>query len=50
MTQGCQSRRGCLYAGTRLLQEEIAEVEAEAVKFLQEVEAMFDELSKVEML
>ena len=30
--------------------EEIAEVEAEAVKFLQEVEAMFDELSKVEML
>jgi hypothetical protein len=26
--------------------EEIAEVEAEAVKFLQEVEAMFDELSK----
>ena len=31
-------------------QEEIAEVEAEAVKFLQEVEAMFDELSKVEML
>jgi hypothetical protein len=31
-------------------QKEIAEVEAEAVKFLQEIEAMFDELSKVEML
>jgi hypothetical protein len=30
--------------------EEIAEVEAEAVKFLQEVEAMFDELSQVEMI
>jgi hypothetical protein len=30
--------------------EEIAEVEAEAVKFLQEVEEMFDQLTKVEML
>jgi hypothetical protein len=30
--------------------EEIAEVEAEAVKFLQEVEAMFDQLTKVEMI
>ena len=30
--------------------EEIAEVEAEAVKFLQEVEEMFDQLTQVEML
>ena len=30
--------------------EEIAEVEAEATKFLQEVEEMFDQLTKVEML
>ena len=30
--------------------EEIAEVEAEAVKFLQEVEEMFEQLTKVEML
>ena len=30
--------------------EEIAEVEAEAVKFLAEVEEMFDQLTTVEML